>query len=239
MYVTRVANGRIVQYFEPRPLFPKFEACHRGAFASLDAAQDQSAAPDRDEQLSLAQKAVLQRRTSLGRGRQSDLVAVAVSNLHSGAPLNKEGLIRANGMITGSSLTNFRRKDVWIGGASPCHALHVGTAPNRISPLMRALLESGTSSLPFTLRAVVVLLRILQIHPFEDGNGRTARLHFYQSMHARFGKGAFACEVLHALWNKSKIDIQAESHSICATEDWSRLFAFVLSLQSPNETQLQ
>lgn len=76
---------------------------------------------------------------------------------------------------------HFRTTKMMIGNQSNIikHVKTIAISPNDLTDSMEALVQSyneNTSSLPDILQVAEFYLKYLLIHPFEDGNGRTARL---------------------------------------------------------------
>ena len=65
----------------------------------------------------------------------------------------------------------YRREQVWIGGSS-----HAPPTPSEIVPLLDGTFRQAGSIREPVLRGIFLHHRVAFIHPFLDGNGRTARL---------------------------------------------------------------
>ena len=70
-----------------------------------------------------------------------------------------------------------RDEQNWIGGSSynPCSAAFVPPPPDRVHGLLEDLCDFiGSEDLPAVAQAALVHAQFETIHPFADGNGRTA-----------------------------------------------------------------
>jgi len=65
----------------------------------------------------------------------------------------------------------YRQQQVWIGGAA-----HVPPPPSEIVPRLDALFKELPAIREPILRSIYLHHRLASIHPFIDGNGRTARI---------------------------------------------------------------
>ena len=85
------------------------------------------------------------------------------------------GTIQAlHGIVTRGILDSagqYRREQVWITGAS-----HVPPPPEKIVPLLDDAFEELSKLRAPVLRMIYLHHRLAFVHPFLDGNGRTARL---------------------------------------------------------------
>lgn len=72
----------------------------------------------------------------------------------------------------------FRRSQVWIGGASPTHAEFVPPPPDLMDQSLNNLERfiSTDETMPALIRAGVAHVQFETIHPFLEGNGRLGRL---------------------------------------------------------------
>ena len=65
----------------------------------------------------------------------------------------------------------YRRQQVWIGGSA-----HIPPAPSEIAPLLDETFSQCRTVREPVLRSVFLHHRLVFVHPFLDGNGRTTRL---------------------------------------------------------------
>jgi len=83
-------------------------------------------------------------------------------------------LKKIHGMVTKGTLESpgqYRQQQVWIGGAA-----HVPPPPSEVVPLLDGLFAELPGIREPVLRSIWLHHRLASIHPFLDGNGRTARL---------------------------------------------------------------
>jgi hypothetical protein len=74
------------------------------------------------------------------------------------------------------SAGKFRKGQGWIGGTSPADAFYVCPPVEVVEDLMLGLCDFiNRDDIPATLQAAVAHVQMSIIHPFSDGNGRTAR----------------------------------------------------------------
>lgn len=209
MYVTELLDGRPYQCFIPRPLFPSIELSRVKAFAALDRAFRHTA--DGSGFMDRAAATIAQTRNKLeAKDRHAEASAV-LSTCLARDRLGIEQLKKANAALTGKSQAIFRTRPVWMGAIHPSDSWHVGSPPGRLNGLMKALTDLPSSALPASLQALIGLLRLLQIHPFEDGNGRTARCYAVWLAHRRLGPATRMLDLLDALCDRSRFDLNAAS----------------------------
>ena len=118
----------------------------------------------------------------------SDYVAAlshGIERLRGGFPLSLRLLREIHGVLLrsgrGSNKTpgEFRRSQVWIGGARPGNARFVPPPTDRVVECMGALekfLHGNPIETPTLLKAAFAHVQFETIHPFLDGNGRLGRL---------------------------------------------------------------
>lgn len=86
-----------------------------------------------------------------------------------------ESLLRElHGLVTRGTVDHpgeYRRQQVWIGGSS-----HVPPPPSEVAPMLREMFTQMRSIREPALRGIFLHHRLAFVHPFLDGNGRTARL---------------------------------------------------------------
>lgn len=77
----------------------------------------------------------------------------------------------------GANPGNFRPGWVCVRNAATGEIVHEGVDRDALEPLVEELVETmnGTGPVPPLVRAAMVHLNLAMLHPFSDGNGRTAR----------------------------------------------------------------
>ncbi|WP_193552993.1 Fic family protein [Xanthomonas arboricola] len=88
-------------------------------------------------------------------------------------------LLLQGGRGAGKQPGEFRRTQVWIGGASPALAQFVPPPPDALPAALAALeqfLHALPGQTPPLVKAALAHVQFETIHPFSDGNGRLGRL---------------------------------------------------------------
>jgi len=110
-------------------------------------------------------------------------------------------LIDVNAVSLGLRRSGLRSGSMWLGSAHPSDAWYVAPPAIGLPKLMDNLIDFvSDEKLPVTLRACVGLRQLLQVHPFVDGNGRTARAYFLAVLIRELGRRAPFISVLAHLW---------------------------------------
>ncbi len=209
MYVTEILDGRPYQCFIPQPLLPAVEASRIKAFAALDRALKNTT--DASVFTPRAAATIAQTRNKLDvADRQAE--AEAVLNAWIGRErMGVEQLKKINAALTGKQQAIFRNRPVWMGALHPSDSWHVGSPPARLNGLMKTLVSLPQSNLPASLQALIGLLRVLQIHPFEDGNGRMARFYAIWLIYRQLGPSIDALNLFDMLCDRPRFDLNAVS----------------------------
>lgn len=88
-------------------------------------------------------------------------------------------LLLQGGRGAGKQPGEFRRSQVWVGGASPALAHFVPPPPDALPDALSALeqfLHTPQGQMPPLVKAALAHVQFETIHPFSDGNGRLGRL---------------------------------------------------------------
>lgn len=94
---------------------------------------------------------------------------------------SKDALLAVHFMISQHDLDsnpgNFRRGWVGVHNTSTGELVHEGVDRDKLEPLVDDLVEylNGDADTPITIKAAMAHLNLTLMHPFSDGNGRTAR----------------------------------------------------------------
>ena len=222
MYVTRLLNGRPYQAFIPRPVFPSIEIDHIRRFKEIDSWLKRTLDTRRFIEDAPYTIAKMERR--IASSEAFSCAERAVSYALTSRSFGCKQIKRANAILTGNPSANFRPGPGWVGAPHPSMAWHVGSPPENIEQLMKAVTQPPTEKIPASLDATIRLFRILQIHPFGDGNGRTARLTALRVIHERIGPATGYLWVVTRLWNRSKSNISTLSLDSQKSENLSDVF---------------
>lgn len=151
-------------------------------------------------------------------------------------------LKRANAALLGVPRSEFRTSAVWLGATHPGLSWHVGSPSEMLPGLIRKVLEiPGRLDSP-SLTAVILLFRLLQIHPFADANGRTARLWAIRHIEREIGPACGFLDLIDALWDRKRIDINALSLETQTERSFDPLFDHIetwFELQARNPRALR
>jgi Fic family protein len=113
----------------------------------------------------------------------ADNLAVVDEAVADTAPLTTERLhgwhtrLMRHGSLAADLVGSWRDRLVWVGGANPLVARHVGTPPDLVDGCMADLIAfANGSELDAVSTAALVHAQFETIHPFADGNGRLGRV---------------------------------------------------------------
>lgn len=174
-------------------------------------------------------------------GQDRPAIFPAIEQFCGTGPLSASNFIKANGLLTGTPGT-LRRGLVWIGSTHPADAWYVAPDPAVLPRLLSNLATFlNHRDLPVSLRASVALVRLLQIHPFQDANGRTARALFLATCLRSFGFQTALLQVLPSVWQMGGLQLHAASLRIRDDNDWDEFMELAhssFSLAVANATEL-
>ena len=212
MYVTGILAGRPYQSYVPRPLLPPIDARHVDLFRKLDKRFLGSLDADRFTELAIEVVVQPRNKTRPSEPLQHARSAVAAHLCKDsiGVPQIK----KINASLTASASAagpQFRDRFAWIGAPHPGLSWHVGSPPEMLQPLVKNLLQAKTNDMPASLWAVLAMLRLLQIHPFLDGNGRTARLYAVWVLRKFIGPSIEGARMIDRLWDRKSTDLNSLS----------------------------
>jgi hypothetical protein len=211
MYVSNMMFGRPYQSYVPVPLFPSATKAQISWFRKWDRALAESC-----DVVGFAgglSHAVVQSINKPDISNKLACVETAATQFLQWERIGLKQLKKINGAMLGIQEIDLRKTPVWISAPHPGLSWHVGSPPQLLENLMKKLLERPPREYPASMLAIVCLFRILQIHPFADGNGRTARFYAAWLIHSTIGSSVAFLEVLNTFWNQSRMDINAISLS--------------------------
>lgn len=213
--------------FMPRPFvshFPKsviadFEAADAAAFRDSDRVDLSS-----PEWLDFLCAPSSERRSSdvrLEGARRALSQSVVSSWSHSLAALKRGNAILVGSLCADSEL---RSSAVWIGRVTQSESAWLGSPPKRLQMLMQQWQALSQSRLPLSLKMSIATARLLQIHPFSDGNGRTARWYGLLFVMNYLNGSEKTARRLLQFWEQPSSLRHAASYAVCSDSDWTPWF---------------
>jgi hypothetical protein len=144
-----------------------------------------------------------------------------VARLSSRARIGLSDLLEANGQLTGRARSKLRDRPVWMDATHPADSWFVAPPPGLLrDSLIDMCALAQDASLPVTLRASVSMLLMLQIHPFEDGNGRTARALYAALVRRGLGPAQEAISALAGIWAFRGMKLHSASLHLRDLGEW-------------------
>lgn len=145
----------------------------------------------------------------------------AAAEFISGRPLTEKRLVRANALALGQKSSSLRRGPMWVGGSHPSRAWYVAPPADRMKPLLKNLIElTEWSHFPCSLKASLALCQLLLVHPFDDGNGRTARALFLGLGFRELGVQESLVDSLTRLWQDQGSALHGATLRLTETGRW-------------------
>jgi len=143
-----------------------------------------------------------------------------------------ETLKVANSQVRGLGVkATIRTSPMWIGAVHPADAWFVAPPAAEVHRLLRDLLAFiNDGRWPLTLRTCVGMQQLLEIHPFSDGNGRTARALLLGKLMQRWGLRRSHLSVVAGFWQARGMHLHAASHAAQQSGDWSAFLELSLGL---------
>lgn len=231
MFEASVLDGVPYLSYVPRPLVPSLSPEQYRRFRQLDN-QWKASVSDVGFVDVAADTVLLTNLASDGRSRERCVEAVGHSlGLRR---LEKTQLVLLNSELTASLVQSYRTTPIWMGATHPAHAWFVGSPPSRLNRLMEGVFDLARANQPVSFRALVSLMRLLNIHPFVDGNGRTARLYSIWLVNRYLGPSHLFLSLLQSLWTTPSFSLNGAGVAVRDSNDWSLLFDFCFeTLASP------
>lgn len=132
-----------------------------------------------------------------------------------------KALRQLNGVVVGTPNSSIRTDAAWMGARHPSEAWFVAPPARELPRLLRDLCNfCNDATLPAFLRAVVGLHQMVLIHPFADGNGRTARALLAVMALGAAGSLAAASHLLDRLFEFKGMALQRSQTGIRSSDDW-------------------
>lgn len=224
MFVTDVIQGRPYQAFVPKPILPPLTTGQVSFFAGLDRHLRDTC--DKREFDSRVVGVVLQsvRRSGI---RDQDGSQRQIEKYLSRWRLRERDLVELNGFLVGSEFPALRKQPVWLGGPHPATAWHVGSPAHLLPSLLKGCLGIRLVDLPVSALAIVSLIRLLQVHPFADGNGRVSRFYAIWLVAQRIGPCVAFLDLIDDLWDRARFDLHGASVQIRDHDDFNLLVGYL------------
>lgn len=210
--------------FVPRPFFPRlsrsviadFEAEDAAAFCDEDRIDLSSSEWIEFLAASFGERAPDDARLGGARGALEQSFIANWSHSIS-------ALKRGNAMLVGSpeASSEWRSSAVWIGRVSQSESAWLGSPPKKLQMLMQQWQALNQLPLPASLRMSIATARLLQIHPFSDGNGRTARWFGLVFILSYLNGSRKAAGQLVKFWSQPSVHRHAASYATCSDDDWT------------------
>jgi Fic family protein len=139
--------------------------------------------------------------------------------------MGESDFLACHSVLHGTPVRSFRRKNVLVGGGDTRSASYVPPDHGSVSLLMRDWRKyvNGICNNPIA-GIVVGVFRLLQIHPFPDGNGRTARLMFFALMSKYYGARSGMYDVARRMFASGNHELLLSSLRQIRKNDWSEAF---------------
>jgi len=119
-----------------------------------------------------------------------------------------------------------RNHSAGVGGVGGQFATYLPPESARVPGLMNDLLAHVMRpSAKDLLTATVSMVRLLQIHPFPDGNGRTARLLFVALLASAYGWRPVFADLLACLFRSGNHELLLASIEQQRSGDWTAVLA--------------
>ncbi|MEQ1514555.1 MAG: Fic family protein [Lysobacteraceae bacterium] len=222
MLVTKILAGRPYQSYVPQPLMPVIEKREIDIFRRMD--QWLASTVDHVAFSERIASAVAQPNNKLGASDQLASSQRAADMLLIRPRVGIKHLKKVNALLLDRQDVDFRKTPVWVSAPHPAVSWHVGSPPDMLNGMVKGLLADPPTHHPASLTAIVLLFRLLQIHPFSDGNGRTARLWSVHPIYQRIGPACGYLQLLNSLWDRARFDIHTLSLAAQSEETLSPVF---------------
>lgn len=223
-YVTETLGGRPYQAFVPLRIAPVQSEEWKARFSIVESAVRLSSNEDQFRESCLRTILQPQSRPNLDQASRVQAIEKAFDTACRYSTIDRRRLIELNAILTNDSSVGLRRQPAWIGGTHPAISWHVGSPPKELVRLINTTLTWSQQGENRLFGALVALIRLLQVHPFSDGNGRTARLYFCWLVLKGVGPYADLLRIPDSIWRRSEFDLHSASVEIRDDENWYPFF---------------
>ena len=139
-------------------------------------------------------------------------------------------LRRSLGLTGSSNLEPWRLGVAWISAPSPNLSSYVPPHPDRVPGLMRELHDYIGSTSMSVVHALAAYVQFLLIHPFPDGNRRTAEGLLVQLLENRQSLALYLVQCLRRAQSDRRTDLFNAFRRIQVEGDWSFYFDIVANM---------
>ncbi len=145
--------------------------------------------------------------------------------------ISERDVLVSHSILHGMPVQSFRRSNVLVGGSDTRSATYIPPDHGDVSLLMRDWRRhvNGICNIPI-VEIIVGLFRLLQIHPFPDGNGRTARMMFFALMLKHYGAKAAIHDVARKMFSSGNQELMLCSLRQIRRNDWAEAFQILKSI---------
>lgn len=226
MYVTRILGTVPYQCYMPRPLIPDVGSNLLRRFEALERRLSPLNVSD-EVYMAECAKIVAQARNKYSSTNREALAGHSVARFLKGNRVGPNQLIKIHASLTSTEKPGLRSGLAWVGSQHPGNSWHVGSPPEHLNALVKGLASCNRREMPSIVWAITVMLRILQIHPFHDGNGRVARFYAIWSIYNGMGGSLMAASAIDSLFDRSRLDLQSLSLTAQTTGNFDEILDVV------------
>jgi len=180
-YESKIVGGRLVQTYVPELLCKTItEKFAKGWTTPFQADEHAHVDIQHKEAVGIFMARQNPKEQIVGSGRSPEHYADAIRIACSEQRRSKK-MCGVNYVFSGDRQT--RKRNSWINGATIHAAMTVAPTPQHLPRLLKDMERfSLRKDLDQTIRAIILFTQLLLIHPFRDGNGRTARVLLYADL---------------------------------------------------------
>lgn len=140
--------------------------------------------------------------------------------------ISESDVLACHSVLHGTSVRSFRGSNVLVGGGGGVRsASYVPPDYGSVPLLMRDWRKYINGICADPIAGIVVgVFRLLQIHPFHDGNGRTARLMLLALMSKYYGARSGVYDVARRMFASGNHELLLSSLRQIRENDWNEAF---------------
>lgn len=229
--VSKAYKGKVIQPVVPRNFEPQVDGEEAHLWLAIDArarrpAHDCRAAEDLFRISVEGSSPFRPDRLGWSRDRYADFARLLERRVFSLPDLKD-----LHRVYDGPSSGSFRVHDVWVGSPHPATSRHVGSPPELLNRLVARALDVQAHGAPRTAIAFYSMLTLLQIHPFEDGNGRVARGYCVWLLLRHLPASQYLVKLFESCWDRSRIDIHSISSHLQKSGDCMPLAQYLMGVE--------